>query len=66
MKQKYDKIAIDIIDLMKKELPEKYKDNLNNFISLVGENKYRASYSELNKLMHLKDWSPTNKLRTLL
>lgn len=66
MKYKYDTLANQIISDLESTLPDQYIQILTNFRTLVSENKYRASYAELNKLLHLSDWSPSKKVKDLI
>lgn len=66
MKEKYNIIAAQIINELEKSLPEKYEEFLINFKQLVSAEKYRASYAELDKLLHLPDWSPSLTLKGLI
>ena len=64
--RKYNMIANQIISELEKSLPEKYQILLANFKQLISEEKYRASYAELDKALHLQDWSPSDKLKGLI
>ncbi len=66
MKYKYDTLANQIISNLEVTIPEEYIQILANFRALVSENKYRASYAELNKLLHLSDWSPSKEVKDLI
>lgn len=66
MTEKYNTIANQIISELEKSLPEKYQILLANFKQLISEEKYRASYAELDKVLHLPDWSPSDKLKGLV
>ena len=55
-----------MIQKLEAELPEKYYDILAQFKHLVEQEKFRASYAELDKLMHLSDWTPSNNLKGLM
>lgn len=63
MKEKYLELTNKIIKALELELPEQYSDILAQFKHLIGEDKFRASYAELDKLMHLSDFSPSSDLK---
>lgn len=66
MKEKYTELANRIIQNLETELPERHCNILINFKQLIEQDKFRASYAELDRLMHLQDWTPSNNLKNLI
>lgn len=61
MSNEFD-LAKEILIVLKKEVPEKYKLEVEEFQKLVEKRLYRASYAILNNLCKKKDWHPSSKV----
>jgi len=61
-----DDLIIQIISVLKNELPSQYKDSVDDFESLTQKDLLRASYDVLDRLCRKKDWHPSIKLKGLI